>query len=148
MGTSPPNTGDTTPQSEAVIKPDIKGDMSYFTQEVEYARQAINEMRIEMNRNASDIKAELTKPVDAFTKTTIEVNHKSELLVAEVKGQYALLESSAKHMTKSIDEMKPKIDTLTNWRLLLLGGSAVLVALFGLVIALWVRGIIKFNWPT
>jgi len=147
MANQPGHDADSPPQSEAVTKPTPRADSSYFTQEVEYTRQAINEMRIEMNKHAADSKAEITKAVDAFIKNTIEVNSKTAILSAETKGQYATLDVSVKQLTKSIDEMKPKVDSLTSWRLLLIGGSTVIMALFSIFLTLWIKGVIKISWP-
>jgi len=139
MVTHSRHSADTTPPSEAITKPSPREDAGYFTQEVEYTRQAINDMRIEMNNNAAESKAEITKAVDTFIKNTIEVNGKAATLSAEVKGQYVALDVSIKHLTKSIDEMKPKIDTLNNWRFLLIGGGTVIGALLGVVITLLIK---------
>lgn len=147
MANSSEYPADSTPQSEAVTRPTPRADTTYFTQEVEYTRQAINEMRIEMNKHAADNKAEITKAVDTFIKNTLEVNSKAAILSAEIKGQYGTLDVSVKQLTKSVDEMKPKIDTLTNWRFLLIGGSTVIVAIFGICITLWLNGVIKISWP-
>jgi hypothetical protein len=128
-----------TPQGvEAQTTPtsSIKSDTTaYLFQEIEYVRQAITDMRMQMVKDNGEIRSELQtevkKAVDTCINLSKETKSDNRVFMAEVKGYFDLTNESVKSIVKSNDELKPKVENLILWKTRLIGiavGAGAIVA--------------------
>ena len=147
-GNSP--STDEVPQDPAVRPPPqsaSRGDISYFTQEMANVNSSIVEIRLQLSQNQSELKQEIKAAVDSFLKVSLELKADAKVLGSEVRAEVKVADASIKSLTTSVNDLKPKVDTLTRWGWSVIGGVAAMLVVIPATLA-YGQKIVNFFSPS